>query len=287
MTNNQKPAPKEMINMRKNPLFAASGLTLFFALAACSGEPAAPAAGNGAGTSAAEGDSMSTQRSTIVAELFYRERIALPPGAVAVAALEVADSGNVVAETREELANRSVPVPLTLDVDQSQLPQDAGLVFRGRIEVDGATLWQSEPQPVDLASETIDLGSVMLRAVTQPDAAANDAPETSSLAGTWVVEDILGGGIIDDSRITLIFNEQRVAGRASCNSYQGTWSLEDGKLSIVDVAVTMMACPEALMNQERRFLDALASTDGMRFDDTGALFLTSGGGDLLRARRER
>jgi heat shock protein HslJ len=75
--------------------------------------------------------------------------------------------------------------------------------------------------------------------------------------------------------------------RATCNSYQGTWSLEDGQLSIVDVAVTMMACPEALMNQERRFLDALNSADGVRFDDTGALFLTSGGDDLLRARRER
>lgn len=41
------------------------------------------------------------------------------------------------------------------------------------------------------------------------------------------------------------------------------------------------------MNQERRFLDALASMDGMRFDETGALFLTSGGDELLRARRER
>lgn len=49
----------------------------------------------------------------------------------------------------------------------------------------------------------------------------------------------------------------------------------------------MMACPEALMNQERRFLDALASADGIRFDDTGALFLTSDGNDVIRARRER
>ena len=40
------------------------------------------------------------------------------------------------------------------------------------------------------------------------------------------------------------------------------------------------------MNQERRFLDALNSADGIRFDDTGALFLTSGGDDLLRARKE-
>ena len=271
--------------MRMNLVPAALGLTLFMALAGCSGEQSTPA--SVAGTNAAEEASITMQETTIAAALFYRERIALPPGAVAVAALEVADSGDVVAETREDLADRSVPVSVTLDVDPSQLPQEAGLVFRGSIEVDGAPVWQSEPQPVDLTSETVDLGSVMLRAVEAPDVTSVNPPEASSLSGKWVVEDILGGGIIDDSRVTLDFSEQRVAGKASCNSYQGTWSIEDGKLSIVDVAVTMMACPEALMNQERRFLDALNSADGMRFDDTGALFLTSGGDDLLRARRER
>lgn len=230
---------------------------------------------------------MGSQRTTIVAALFYRERIALPPGAVAVAAVEIAGSGTVVGETRDELADQSVPISVTLHVDRLRLPQDAGLVFRGSIEVDGAPVWKSEPQPVDLTSETIDLGSVMLRAVEETDMTDVNTPVASSLAGTWVVEDILGGGIIDSSRVTLDFSEQRVAGRASCNSYQGAWSLQDGQLSIVDVAVTMMSCPEAIMNQERRFLDALESTDGMRFDDTGALFLTSGGNDLLRARRER
>ena len=91
---------------------------------------------------------------------------------------------------------------------------------------------------------------------------------------------------VDNSRVTLDFREQDVAGRATCNSYQGAWSLESGRLSIGNVAVTMMACPEALINQERRFLDALASADGFRFDDTGALLLTSGGNDVIRARNE-
>jgi heat shock protein HslJ len=269
--------------MRRNAVLAASGLTLFIALAACSKAPATPATGTG--TDAAEGASMSTQKTTIAAELFYRERIALPPGAVAVATVEIAGSGTVVAETRNKLADQSVPFPMTLDIDQLELPQGAELVFRGSIEVDGTTAWQSEPQPVDLTSETIDLGSVMLRAVDGPDTAANDMP-VESLAGEWVVEDILAGGIIDDSRVTLIFSEGRIAGSASCNSYQGAWSMEDGKLSIVKVGVTLMACPEAIMNQERRFLDALNSTDGVRFDDTGALYLTSGSDDLILARRE-
>ena len=287
MINNEKPVSKEIIYMRRNPLLVASALTLFFALAACSNEPATPAAGTPTGADAAQGVSMSTQRTTIAAELFYRERIALPPGAVAVATVEIAGSDTVVAETRDELDGQSVPVSVTLDVDQSQVLQDAELFFRGSIEVDGKIEWQSEPQPVDLISETIDLGSVMLRAVDAVDMAGDATAAESSLAGTWVVEDILGGGIIDDSRVTLNFSEGRIAGRASCNSYQGAWSMEDGKLSIENVGVTMMACPDALMNQERRFLDALNSADGARFDDTGALCLTGGSDDLILARRER
>ena len=234
MTNDHKPVPKEIIKMRRNPILAASGLMLFIALSACSGEPATPAAAIGAG--AAEGVSTGKQRTTIVAELFYRERIALPPGAVGVATLMNAESGDVVAEMRDELADRSVPFSVMLNVDRLQLPQDASLVFEGSIEVDGAPVWQSEPRAVDLTSETIDLGSVMLRAVEETDVPPVDSPVATPLAGAWVVEDILGGGIIDSSRVTLDFSEQRVAGRASCNSYQGIWLVEDGKLSIVDVA---------------------------------------------------
>ena len=271
--------------MLRNPVLAASGLTLFIALAACSGEQATPAAG--AGIDASGRGTSSTQRTTISAELFYRERIALPPGAVAVATLEIGGSGTVVAQARQELTGRSIPVSVRLDIDQSRLPQDVVVVFRGSIEVDGRPAWQSEPRPVDLTLETIDLGSVMLRAVAEPGTSAFNTPEASALAGTWRVEDILGSGTIDDSNVTLDFSDQRVAGHASCNSYQGTWSVADGKLSIVDVAVTMMACPEDIMNQERRFLDALAATDGMHVDEMGALFLTSGGNELLRARKER
>ena len=253
--------------MNKHGRLLVLGFAFAVALSACSGEPEAPAAGT----------AMSAQAITIAGNLFYRERIALPPGAVAVAELEIADSGTVIAEARETLADRSVPVAITLGVDRAGLPQDAGVVFRGSIEVDGMRQWQSEPVPVDLTSAEVDLGRVLLRAVPAID---------DTLDGTWVVEDIMGGGIIDDSRVTLVFTDGRIGGQASCNSYTGTYSPEDGKLSIGDTGVTMMACPEAVMNQERRFLDALASVDGYRFDDTGALFLTSGGSDVMRAYRE-
>ena len=110
--------------MRRHAILAASALTLLISLAACSGEQATPTDEAGA---KAEGAVMGMRTATISAELFYRERIALPPAAVAVAAIEVADSGNIVAETRVELVDRTIPASVMLDVDQSAQPDGAAV----------------------------------------------------------------------------------------------------------------------------------------------------------------
>ncbi|NWO06072.1 MAG: META domain-containing protein [Alteromonadaceae bacterium] len=109
---------------------------------------------------------------------------------------------------------------------------------------------------------------------TQPDQEA--VVTVDQLTGQqWVVEDINGEGIIDNSRVTLNFTEEnRVAGKATCNQYFARYSIEDQTLNIEKAATTMMACPEALMNQERRFLEALQNVRSFELDDTNALVLT-------------
>jgi putative lipoprotein len=49
-----------------------------------------------------------------------------------------------------------------------------------------------------------------------------------------------------------------VAGSGGCNRYTGKGALARGKAAIGPLASTRMACPPALMNQETRFLAALA-----------------------------
>ena len=45
----------------------------------------------------------------------------------------------------------------------------------------------------------------------------------------------------------------------------------------------MMACPEALMDQERKFFDALERAAAFRIDDQGRLFLLDAdGAELVR-----
>jgi len=110
----------------------------------------------------------------------------------------------------------------------------------------------------------------------------------SLLAGPeWRIEDVAGQGIIDGSNITIAFDAGRVSGSTGCNRFIGGYTLGGEGLAFGQMGVTMMACPEALMAQERRILDALSEVHRFDFDATGALVLTGGAMDapLLLARR--
>ena len=100
----------------------------------------------------------------------------------------------------------------------------------------------------------------------------------------WVVEDLAGAGIIDRSRITIEFLEgNRIAGRASCNRYTGTYELRGEGMAIGPLASTRMACAPALMNQEERFLNLLDQVNSVRIGQQGQLLLSTPGGESIRA----
>ncbi|WP_367718667.1 META domain-containing protein [Nitratireductor sp. GISD-1A_MAKvit] len=100
----------------------------------------------------------------------------------------------------------------------------------------------------------------------------------------WVVEDIDGGGIIDASRVTLTFSDDgRLTGHASCNRYFANWTAENGRLSIGQAMSSKMACAEALMFQEHRFLSILPQIEHYTLTSQGALVLETKDGRSLKA----
>lgn len=112
------------------------------------------------------------------------------------------------------------------------------------------------------------------------------SPERLLRGTEWVVEDIAGGGIIDSSRVTVEFlADNSVAGRASCNRYRGEWSLSGEGLTFSRLISTRMACPPALMDQERRFLEVLAGVRQFDIGQHGELLLRAGDGQTLKAFR--
>ena len=95
--------------------------------------------------------------------------------------------------------------------------------------------------------------------------------------GPWQVRRIDGTDVIDSADATLTFGpEVGYHGSGSCNRYRGKYDLTGGGLSFGAAAGTMMACADAVMAQERRFLDALPAVTRFDLTDEGALVLLEG-----------
>lgn len=70
----------------------------------------------------------------------------------------------------------------------------------------------------------------------------------------------------EDVEISMVFQDDRVSGRSGCNSYfAGVMALNPGELGFNGMGTTRMACPEPVMDLERRYLSALAGASGYTF----------------------
>jgi heat shock protein HslJ len=76
--------------------------------------------------------------------------------------------------------------------------------------------------------------------------------------------------------ITLVFDGNRISGKSACNRYFATVTPADelpGELSVSGIGSTRMACPDAVMALETRYLEALAGVTRFSFV-AGKLALT-------------
>jgi heat shock protein HslJ/membrane-bound inhibitor of C-type lysozyme len=102
----------------------------------------------------------------------------------------------------------------------------------------------------------------------------------------WLLEDINDTGIIDNSHLTLSFDEKenRLYGSAGCNRYFGNYTINGHDLKIHPaLGATMMACvAEAMMNQERRYMDLLPTMTEAVITRDGFLVLSNEKDEFLR-----
>ena len=111
-----------------------------------------------------------------------------------------------------------------------------------------------------------------------------DASGAARLEGpTWLAEDIKGGGVIDNAQTTVsIAAGGKVAGSGGCNRLFGQATIAGDALTFGGIGTTRMACAPALMDQEQKFLGALAATRAFRFDGPYLKFYDAGGTELVR-----
>ena len=80
---------------------------------------------------------------------------------------------------------------------------------------------------------------------------------------TWLLTEVQGREVAPGSReVTIVFNPEAgtLGGQADCNRYYATYTLRGTVATIRDIGTMRMACPEADMNAEQRYLGLLGRT---------------------------
>lgn len=94
------------------------------------------------------------------------------------------------------------------------------------------------------------------------------------MEGEWLLEDLGGTGVIDNLQTTLQFgSENRLEGFGGCNRYFASYQLEQNQLKVGAIGATRKACLPAIMNQETRYLQALAKAYHIHLDRNQGLLL--------------
>jgi putative lipoprotein len=125
---------------------------------------------------------------------------------------------------------------------------------------------------------------IVLLALIAGAAMTGDASGAGRLEGpTWLAEDIKGGGVIDNAQSRIAFAAGgKVTGSGGCNRLFGSATIAGDALSFGGIGTTRMACAPALMDQEHKFLAALAATRTFRFEGPYLKFYDAGGAELVR-----
>ena len=203
----------------------------------------------------------------------YRERMALPPGAVLTLALQDISRADAPAETLAEARipiTGQVPIAFALPYDPARIRPGRRYALRGTIELDGRVMFRTDtihPVLTGAAGEAVELRLVRAAAPTTGAAPPLVGPE-------WVAEDIGGRGVVDRVRSTITLDaDGRVAGSGGCNRIAGSYTLAGETIGFGQMISSMMACAPAVGEQEQRFLQALGATRRWRITPEGWLLL--------------
>lgn len=222
----------------------------------------------------------------IKGEVFYLQRSALPPHATLFVQLVDVTKGNGPAKIMAETVlqpQTQVPITFSLPIKAEMFKLDHLYALQARIAVGDALWYVSERTPV-LENETNTYYRIKLNPMSQNETGMIRHPELKGQQ--WLVEDLFGGGVIDNSHITVLINKTenaadignekkfRVSGTGGCNRYTSTAIIdeENKKIRFEPPAMTFIACTKAISMQENRFIDMLTKAKSYALDDVGRLF---------------
>lgn len=230
--------------------------------------------------------------STIEGEVFYRERMMLPPGAELEVQLQDISRADAMATVMTSVLIQpqgGPPYPFTINYDPTVIDPRMRYALRATISRGDRLLFTTteyiDPfsgNPVQIMVQRVAEPVTKAPAEEPPPAQADDAPPAAVPAGpaendatqaTWLLQTLHGeaaalgaGGAPAD--MVLDHEEGSVAGFAGCNRYSGGFSSEGHSvhgtpIKFGPLASTMRACVDGA-ELEQAFLQMLDSVDAYR-----------------------
>lgn len=93
--------------------------------------------------------------------------------------------------------------------------------------------------------------------------------------------------VLLNSSVTLEFGaDGKVSGQGGCNSYGGTYTVQDGSLKFGEIVSTLRACvDQTITEQEQRYLQALRGAQQYTLEGDSLTLSSSDNGDVLKFER--
>ncbi len=216
--------------------------------------------------------------SVIRGQVFYRERMMLPPGSEIEVQLQDISRADAMATVMASVmldAEGGPPYDFAIDYDPARIDPRMRYALRATISRGARLLFTTTDYIDPFAGGDVE---VLVRRVAEP-----VSREVPALEGTvWVLQTLGGepaptgasGRPVD---FQLLAEEGRVGGFSGCNRYTGSYgrdgvSAQGSPLSFGPLAGTMMACEEG-GELEQRYLKALAAVTAFRLDGDGLALL--------------
>jgi heat shock protein HslJ len=139
-----------------------------------------------------------------------------------------------------------------------------------------ATGLLSHRQGVETGERTV----LALSSIKEAPAAVPVPAKTATLGldgSEWLLEDLGGLSVIENIQATLTFPEAgKVAGNGSCNRFFGPAVVNGDSIKLGPLGSTRMMCPEPVMNQEMKYVNALQAAERFEWKDPYLLIYCKG-----------
>ena len=202
----------------------------------------------------------------------YHERVAIPEDAALELWLRDVSPGvlaaPIIAETAVLAEGRQVPLPFELQYETSRILADHTYALKAVIRHAGEILFTSDGDQLVITQGNPTAVELTLVRPTIEIPVTKDVLQGTS----WRLEDLGGVGVVDKVEATLEFTQGgKIEGHGSCNRFSGTADVSGTTIRIGPVAATLMGCADAVMNQEKKYFEALRNVERFTLEDTTLL----------------